>query len=267
MRRKKRWGYIKACALCMALLGGGALAAEDFFQWSRLRTFVVHPEGVIAEEVLWSLVPRGALRCWWIFPESFRTVEDYLDRMYPVRANLDLVGFGDVVCSVVPLHPVLVVRWRGEDWYLDDEEGAIWRTDLPENLQVQGLQRPEGPPLEWGEDMLVPVAPAGEDRRVFRSRIPSGLLRAWHKALDTLKIRSRVERWRVRKCKGLEFVEITLPMGGHSVTVVLDGTNAAAWVQMVPAVEKIVGTLGGGTATLVADTTYGDKIVVRKNYQ
>ena len=51
------------------------------------------------------------------------------------------------------------------------------------------------------------------------------------------------------------------------MTVILDGTNSAAWLRLVPAVEKIVETLGGGDAAFVADTTYEDKIVVRKNYQ
>lgn len=267
MSRKTRWRYVKTWILCVAFVSGGLLATEEFFQWSRLRTFGVHPAGVIAEEVLWNMVPREALRCWWVFPESFRSVEDYLERMYPVKADLRLVGFGDVFCSVVPLRPSLVVRWQEQEWYLDHEEGTIWQVNLPENLQMQGLQRPKGPVLEWGEDLSTPVAPSGEARKIFRSRLPSGLLQAWQDALDALKIRSRVQRWRARKCKGLEFVEITLPMRGHPVTVILDGTNSAAWLRLVPAVEKIVETLGGGDAAFVADTTYEDKIVVRKNYQ
>lgn len=267
MSRTKHWRRFKFLLLLGMLFAGGIAATEEYFQWSRLRNFSPMPPGVIEEDVLWKLVPREALRCWWTFPSAFAAVEEYLNRMYPLRADLGLSGFGSVLCRVTPLRPQFLVRWNGQEWYVDDEEGAIWQVDLPENGQIASIVRPEGPVLDWGEDLPSPVASAGEFRKIFRSRLPLGMLQTWRSAMESLKIFPRVQRWKARKCKGLEFVEITLTIRGHPVTIVLDGTKASSWSRLVPAVEKIVESLGGGDVAFVADTSYEDKIVVRRNYQ
>lgn len=215
---------------------------------------------------LWSLVSDEEKRNWIVFWLHAPRVVEYLERMYPLRVKIFLSGWGDFEWQCQPLLPWLVLRWQKKEWYVD-EEGLLWAADLPENSLVRGIRRPSGPALFWGEEMPSPQAVAPEDRRIFRSRLPLGMLESWRKTLQHIGWFPLLEEWAVHKGNEGEIVHLRMTLEGRRVLVVLDGRDQR-WEQMRNAVDVIVRDLTPQQdAVYRIDATYDDKIVVKKNYE
>jgi hypothetical protein len=148
-----------------------------------------------------------------------------------------------------------------------DEEGLLWSTDLPENNIVKGIRRPSGPALLWGEEMPSPQAIVPEDRQIFRSRLPLGMLESWKKTLQLIGWFPLLEEWAVHKRSGTEIVTLRMTLEGRHILLVMDGRDQR-WEDLKGAVDVIVRDLTPQQdAVYLVDATYDDKIVVRKNYE
>lgn len=204
-------------------------------------------------------MPSSAQRFWPLSILRFRSCQETLETLFPVKVSPSISSWGRVTFSHTPRDVFLRIKWKGEVWTLSPE-GKIWPRS-----QDQGTQkdRKDLPLIDWAED-LPPIFTDMEDTIVHDSALPIMKIKRWLEEILKTKWADGPITIAVKDQTGGLILELHRKFGKTEIKLILP-EDTMRWSQIFPALKEIRQRLTGLEKWVQIDATYSDKIVVKRD--
>lgn len=248
--------------LICSFLAGVVVSGENFFQPLTLEGPDIATDDPVAESFFWKNVNPTTLRYGPLFFMESDDLGRRIEKESPLVLSVEKRGLNGSTVSLVPLVPWLTVEWRGKRFYLT-RDGKIWEQAHPLNTSLSGIEKPKAPPFILADDLPSPIDETAGEQVVYHALLPMGSFAAWMDGLSASGWKDTTRAVRVSRRIGHYLLELSLRLQKWNVRLLVRG-DQSSWKEYGSAVAQILGEFPFSGEDLIIDTTYTDRIIVRR---
>lgn len=262
-RKRKRIKRLKLLLVLLAIFAGALTAFEARFKTLRIAEMETNPASAfLVTQSMWAGIPKEAEDFWPRLWMSKKVYEKAIEKSHPVKARLNLKGWGKFALEVEYLNPLFKLYWENKHWYVSTD-GKIWLASIADNDFIDLSDVLEKPVLAWGKEGTTPFDIVNAYGDVHNSSLPVTQIKAWYDNLDFLAWTNQVKTLQTGRREGFQVVRLVFKddKGGDGVAILFPD-SPEHWIESGLAVQKVFPDIMKISPEIFIDTTYKGKIIV-----